>query len=66
MTNRDDPPFQPGWSTPIVVDHRKPTLVAWFLRVLGRGEKCLVYRQGRCPGPNQCHDCAWSEQRSAD
>jgi hypothetical protein len=64
MTNRDDFRFQPGWATPVVVDHGKPTFLAWFLGMFRKDPKCLAHRQGRCPGPNQCHDCTWSPQES--
>ena len=64
MTKRDDLGFQPGWATPVVVDYRKPGFIAWFLGLVRKDPKCLAYRQGRCPGPNQCHDCAWSSQPS--
>ena len=63
MTMRDDFRFQPGWATPLVVDYRKPSFVAWFLGSVGPKPECLALRQGRCPGRNQCHDCAWSPQR---
>jgi len=64
MTKRDDFGFQPGWATPVVVDHSKPAFFAWFLRLTGSDRKCLARWQGHCPGPNQCHDCAWSPQHS--
>ena len=64
MTKHDDFRFQPGWATPVVVDHRKPTLLAWFLGLFRKDPTCLAHRQGRCPGPNLCHDCEWSRQRS--
>lgn len=62
MTMRDDPRFQPGWATPMVFDYRKPAFLAWFLRIFGEKPECLASRQGRCPGRDQCHDCAWSPQ----
>lgn len=58
---REDFRFQPGWATPVVVDYRKPSLISWFMGFLRRDRGCLASRQGRCPGPNLCHDCAWSE-----
>lgn len=54
--------FQPGWSTPIVVDYRKPSFVAWLLGWADQRKSCLARRQGKCPGLDQCHDCAWSPQ----
>lgn len=64
MTKRDDSRFQPGWATPVVVDYRKPTLFAWFLGLFRGEARCLAEKQGRCPGRDQCHDCAWSAQPS--
>lgn len=55
---------QPGWATPIVVDHGKVSFVAWLLRGRKHDDGCLARRQGRCPGRDQCHDCAWTSQRS--
>jgi len=52
--------FQPGWSTPIVVDYGKPSFLAWLLGLTGESKACLARRQGNCPGLDQCHDCAWS------
>jgi hypothetical protein len=54
--------FQPGWSTPILVDYRKPSFIAWLLGFDGAPRACLARRQGRCPGLDQCHDCTWSPQ----
>ena len=63
MTTRDDFRFQPGWAMPVAIDHRKPGFVAWFLSFArAQPDDCLARRQGRCPGPGQCHDCAWSPQ----
>jgi len=52
--------FQPGWETPVIIDHANPSFLAWFLRVVNPHPDCLALRQGRCPGLDQCHDCAWS------
>jgi hypothetical protein len=61
---REDFRFQPGWATPIAVDYSKPSFIAWLLGVpTEKGKDCLALRQGRCPGPNLCHDCAWSSSR---
>jgi hypothetical protein len=54
--------FQPGWATPVAIDH-SPSFLAWFLRFPGERGNCLARRQGRCPGLDQCHDCTWSPQR---
>jgi hypothetical protein len=64
MTTRDDLPFQPGSATPVVDDHRKPALLAWFLRLTGKDRECLARWQGRCLAPDQCDDCAGSPQPS--
>ena len=42
------------------------SLLAALARWLGFGERkdCLARRQGRCPGRDQCHDCAWAEGMS--
>jgi hypothetical protein len=61
---RDKFRFQPGWAMPVTVDYRKPSFLAWFLGFAGEKRECLARRQGRCPGRNQCHDCAWAPQRS--
>jgi hypothetical protein len=65
MTTRNEFRFQPGWATPLVVDYRKPAFIAWLLRLAGDSSACLAQRQGRCPGRNPCHDCAWSPQGPA-
>lgn len=52
--------FQPGWATPVPVDYSKPSMLARLLGVRGRREECRARAQGRCPGLDQCHDCAWS------
>lgn len=62
MPTPDDLRFQPGWDTPLVVDYQKPGLVARLLRLVKGDFRCLRELQGRCPGRNQCHDCAWSPQ----
>ena len=61
MPNRDEFRPQPGWATPLVVDYRKPGLIARLLRLF-KNDSCLREQQGLCPGRNQCHDCAWSPQ----
>ncbi|HEV8109842.1 MAG TPA: hypothetical protein VGP97_20195 [Burkholderiales bacterium] len=53
------PRFQPGWATPIAVQHR-PSFLAWLLKAPDRRADCIARRQGQCPGLGQCHDCAWS------
>ena len=65
MTTRDEFRFQPGWATPVVVDYRKTGFIAWLLRRFTDEPGCLAERQGRCPGKDQCHDCAWSPQGPA-
>ena len=65
MTTRNDFRFQPGWATPVVVDYGKPGFIAWLLRRASDASTCLAERQGRCPGKNLCHDCAWSQQGPA-
>lgn len=64
MTTRDEFRFQPGWATPIVVDYRNPGFISWLLRLATDKPVCLAKRQDRCPGPDQCHDCAWSPQEN--
>ena len=59
-------PFQPGWDTPVVVDHGNPSLLAWFLGIFDSRRDCLARRQGKCPGRDQCHDCAWSHSAQAE
>lgn len=59
----DDFHFQPGWSTPITVDYRKPSFIAWLLGIAHEREFCRARRQGRCPGLEHCPDCTWSQQR---
>ena len=56
--------FQPGWAMPIAVRH-SPSFLAWFLKFRGERAQCYARRQGRCPGLDQCHDCAWSAQERA-
>jgi hypothetical protein len=63
MTTRDGFRFQPGWATPVVVEHRKPSILAWLLGIDGERKECLARRQGHCPGRDHCHDCAWSPPR---
>jgi hypothetical protein len=57
--------YQPGWSTPIVVDYDKPSLFARFLGLAREQTRCLARRQGRCPGLDHCHDCSWSRQSNS-
>ncbi|HEV2431663.1 MAG TPA: hypothetical protein VGT43_09150 [Burkholderiales bacterium] len=54
--------FQPGWSTPIAVDYRQPSFIAWLLGFAEEREFCSARRQGNCPGLDHCHDCTWSPQ----
>ena len=53
-------PGQPGWSMPIAVDYRNFSFLGWLLGRRDETRACLARRQGRCPGRDQCHDCAWS------
>lgn len=63
MTNK------PDWflgTTPLAGDMRA---FAFFARFFGHHDKrhdCVARRQGRCPGLDQCHDCAWSEGMSRE
>ena len=57
--------YQPGWATPIAVDYGKLSFLAWFLGIGREREYCQARRQGRCPGLDHCHDCAWSSQRES-
>ena len=54
--------FQPGWSTPVVVRHTS-SFIAWFLKFPSERRSCNARHQGKCPGLDQCHDCAWSPQQ---
>ncbi|TAK86149.1 MAG: hypothetical protein EPO20_08060 [Betaproteobacteria bacterium] len=56
--------FQPGWATPMVIDYGNPSFLAWFLRFRDSRKHCLARRQGKCPGRDQCHDCAWSSKEA--
>ena len=58
------PKFQPGWCTPLVIDYRKPSFLSWLLGFKGEREHCTMRRQGKCPGLDHCHDCAWSDQET--
>jgi hypothetical protein len=62
MTYSEKREFQPGWATPVIVDFKNLSLVASLLGLLNGESTCLARRQGKCPGRNQCHDCAWSAQ----
>lgn len=63
MNTRKNVRFQPGWATPVVVDYGKPSFLAWLLGWNDGHKECLARRQGKCPGLDQCHDCAWSGAR---
>lgn len=52
--------FRPGWETPILVDYSKPSFLSWLLGFRGERQHCVMRRQGKCPGLDHCHDCAWS------
>ncbi len=52
--------FQPGWDTPLVVEHRNRSFLAWLLGIRSPRGECRMRIQGNCPGLDQCHDCAWS------
>lgn len=56
--------IQPGWSTPIVVDYQAPSLLMRFLGMLREKARCPMRSQGKCPGLEHCHDCAWSDLRT--
>jgi hypothetical protein len=62
MPTKDEFRYQPGWATPPVTDYRRPGLIARLVRLAMDDRGCLAERQGRCPGTNLCHDCAWSRQ----
>ena len=64
MTTRNEFRFQPGWATPQVVDYTKPGFIAWLLRRFTDPPTCRAEQQGRCPGKNLCHDCAWSPHQA--
>jgi hypothetical protein len=54
-----------GWSTPTLLGSG----LAYFahaLRHLTERHDCIMRRQGRCPGLEHCHDCAWNEGVSRD
>ena len=57
MTNLTKPLL--GWATPIFTAFDTASLA----HALGHVEKhsCNSRKQGRCPGKDQCSDCAWSE-----
>ena len=57
--------FQPGWATPVPIDYRKPSFLAWFLGFAGERKHCRARMQGSCPGLDHCHDCAWSSHRES-
>jgi hypothetical protein len=56
--------FKPGWDTPVAIQYDKPSFLAWFLGFADARKYCLARRQGKCPGLDHCHDCAWSSQES--
>ena len=60
MTFSEKRDFQPGWATPVIVDFKNLSVVAWLLGLMNGESACLARRQGNCPGRDQCHDCAWS------
>jgi hypothetical protein len=62
MTHSERREFQPGWATPVIVDFKNLSLVASLLGLLKGDASCAARRQGKCPGRDQCHDCAWSPQ----
>jgi hypothetical protein len=54
-----------GWATPTPLG----SALAYFAAALKhRVERhdCTARRQGRCPGLDHCHDCAWSQGVSRD
>jgi hypothetical protein len=57
--------YQPGWATPIVIDHGSPSFIAWLLGIGRERKDCLARRQGKCPGLDHCHDCTWSSQHGS-
>ena len=60
MTLTEKRDFQPGWATPVIVDFKNLSFVASLLGLMNRDASCLARKQGKCPGRDQCHDCAWS------
>ena len=62
MITLDKLGFQPGWSTPIQIDFKNLALLGSWLGFESSHGDCRARRQGKCPGPNQCHDCAWSSE----
>jgi hypothetical protein len=49
-----------GWATPFAPRTDNAAL-ALALRHRDTHSQCLPRRQGRCPGPEYCADCAWKE-----
>lgn len=64
MSAPKDMSFRPGWANPVVIDYGNRSFLAWFLGFPDRRKYCLARRQGKCPGLDHCHDCAWSSQES--
>jgi hypothetical protein len=57
--------FQPGWATPVRIDYRNPSFFARFLGFADQSGHCRARAQGKCPGLDQCHDCAWSSEQAS-
>lgn len=55
---------QLGWATPLITAFDLASLA----QRLGHVDKhsCNARKQGRCPGQDQCSDCAWSEGPSRE
>ena len=53
------------WATPGELRRGFHALAA-ALRQDDTRSRCLVRRQGRCPGLQFCPDCSWSEGTSRD
>jgi hypothetical protein len=47
----------------MVVDYTKPSFLSWLLGFVSARTQCTMRRQGKCPGLDQCHDCAWSSAK---
>ena len=60
MTFSEKRGFQPGWATPVIVDFRNLPFVASLLGLMKADADCLARKQGKCPGRDLCHDCAWA------
>lgn len=57
--------FLPGWATPEALRTDYASLASALRHRDAHGD-CLPRRQGRCPGPEYCADCAWKEGTSRE